>query len=65
MGNSRSFKRKISGKSGRSPGKSRRRQEKRQRAIWQIQAATKRMADQGASLLESLGEKDVEEQDQD
>jgi len=54
MSNGRSMRRKMSGKSGSSPGKSRRRQMKRQRAAWQMQAALAQMSTATEPLLETM-----------
>ncbi len=54
MGNSRSIRRRISGKSGSSPGKSKRAQSKRQRAVWQAQAARMRFEAAATASLTNL-----------
>lgn len=56
MSNSRHLRRKMAGKSGRSPAKSQRRARKRQRFAWELQRARESMAEAIKPLADSVAE---------
>lgn len=63
MSNSRHLRRKMTGKSGRSPAKSQRRARKRQRFAWELQRARESMLEATKPLIDGVAESLVKRDD--